>query len=246
MRKLLVIGASSAIAEATSRLFAAEGDALYLVGRDGQKLQAIADDLRIRGAALVKTSVMDATDYDGHETMVNEAIAAMDGLDTVLIAHGILPDLEACQASFDAAREALEVNFLSVASFLTVIANFMEKQGAGVIAVISSVAGDRGRKSNYIYGTAKAAVTTFLQGLRNRLHASGVRVVTIKPGFVDTPMTSQIDDKNFLFAQPSEIANGIHRAVTRPRNVVYLPSFWRLIMLIIRGIPESLFKRLSL
>lgn len=247
MKKILVIGATSAIAEATARLYAADGDALFLVARDAQKLAAVAEDLRVRGASVVDTATMDVQDFARHATVVQEAVTRLDGLDLLLVAHGILPDQGECEASFEVARDALQINFGTVVSIVTRVANYMEEQRGGTIAVISSVAGDRGRKSNYIYGSTKAGVNAFLQGLRNRLFASGVQVLTIKPGFVDTPMTADIPDKGgALWASPDAIARGIYKAVQKRRDVVYLPGFWWLIMAVIRSIPEFIFKRLSL
>src|SRR5262249_10828576 len=150
----------------------------------------IADDLRVRGAAQVETVVLDANEFNRHDFVISRATEAMGGLDTVLIAHGTLPDQKACQLSVDETLQALTTNALSAIALLTLIANRFEQQGLGTIAVISSVAGDRGRQRNYVYGTAKGAVSSFTQGLRNRLARSGVHVVTIKPGFVDTPMTA--------------------------------------------------------
>jgi len=246
MNKVMIIGAASSIAQHTARLFAVQGADLYLVGRDGEAMRELADDLSVRGAGDVYTREMDAIEYAAHDALVQEAADQLGGLDAVLIAHGTLPDQAACTASFEYAREALEVNFVSVVSLLTPIANYMEEQKHGNIAVISSVAGDRGRQSNYVYGAAKGAVTIFLEGLRNRLHASGVHVLTIKPGFVLTPMTAHLDGSGLLWAQPEDVAQGIYEAMRKQRDEVYLPGFWELIMLIIRLIPERLFKRLKL
>lgn len=245
MRKILIIGATSAIAQATARRFAAAGDRLFLVARDAERLQAVADDLTARGAERVASAEMDALDESLHGPIIEQAATALDGLDTVLIAHGTLPDQSACAASFEQTRAALETNLLSVISLLTILANRFESQGRGCIVVISSVAGDRGRQSNYVYGTAKGALTIFLQGLRNRLYRSGVRVITIKPGFVDTPMTASFK-KGLLWASPDTIAHGIVNSIDSSAGVVYLPWFWRYIMLIIKAIPEVIFRRLSL
>jgi decaprenylphospho-beta-D-erythro-pentofuranosid-2-ulose 2-reductase len=244
-RRLLICGATSAIASAAARCSAAAHDLLFLVGRDPEKLRAVADDLRVRGAAQVETFVMDLNDIARHQMLIDECARRLGGIDSVLIAHGTLPDQTACQSSFDAARAELETNFMSVASLLTLAGNHCERQGKGTIAVISSVAGDRGRQSNYVYGTAKGAVSIFLQGLRNRLHPHGVRVVTIKPGFVDTPMTANFP-KNVLWADSSSVGRGVYRALSRGGDVVYLPWFWRPIMLLIRLVPERMFKRLRL
>ena len=245
MKRILIIGATSAIAEATARLYAAEGAALFLVARNGARLEAVAADLRVRGATTVDTVVMDANDFDRHRALVDHASITLESIDLALIAHGTLPDQQACEQSFELTRRELETNCLSILSLLTHLANGMESKGTGTLTVISSVAGDRGRQSNYVYGTAKGAVSLFLQGLRNRLHKSGVHVLTVKPGFVDTPMTADFP-KGVLWAKPDLIAQGIKRAEEKQRNVIYLPGFWRFIMIVIRSIPEAIFKRLSL
>ncbi|MDX1497151.1 MAG: SDR family oxidoreductase [Salinisphaeraceae bacterium] len=245
MKKILLVGATSAIAQATARIFAQRGDALYLVARNQERLVAVASDLQVRGASQVGYEALDMNLLDEQAAMLERATAALDGLDTVLVAHGTLPDQAACEASQDASLEALSTNGLSVIALLTLVANQFEAQGHGCIVAISSVAGDRGRQSNYVYGTAKAAVTVFMQGLRNRLEPKGVQVITIKPGFVDTPMTAEFD-KGLLWAQPETIAAGIYKAIRKKRDVVYLPGFWRLIMWVIRSIPEGIFKRLKL
>ena len=245
MRKILIIGASSAIAEAAARLWAARGDALFLVGRRAERLEAIASDLRVRGKGLVECLAMDASERQAHAAMLDAAEAALGGLDVVLIAHGSLPDQKACEASVDLTLQEIDTNALSVVALATRVAQRLEAQAHGTLAVISSVAGDRGRQSNYVYGAAKGMVSLFLQGLRNRLSKVGVQVLTIKPGFVDTPMTAAFP-KGALWAKPDAIARGIVRAIDRRRDEVYLPGFWRLIMLVIRHVPERIFKRLSL
>lgn len=245
MRKILIVGATSAIAEATARLFAADRDSLFLAARNSEKLQASADDLKVRGATQVATAALDALDYDQHADLVVAAAKALDGLDTVLIAHGTLPDQKACEASFATAREALEVNALSVISLLTLIANRFEAQGHGLIAVIASVAGDRGRQSNYVYGAAKGCLDVFLQGLGHRLSRSGVHVLTVKPGFVDTPMTAGFK-KGALWASPQRVARDVHGAMVGRRRVLYTPWFWRWIMLVIRSLPAAVVNRTRL
>lgn len=245
MRRILIVGATSAIAEATARHFARDGDRLFLVARNPDRLAAVAEDLKARGATQVEAMVMDANDTDRHAALVEKAEATLGGLDTVLIAHGTLPNQKDCEASFEKTLKELWTNSLSVISLLTVVANRFEKQKHGTITVISSVAGDRGRQSNYVYGTAKAAVATFLQGLRNRLYPSGVTVVTIKPGWVDTPMTAGFH-KGPLWASTKQVSKGVYRAIQRNRDVVYLPSFWKFVMVAIRLIPENLFKKMKL
>ena len=245
MKRVLIIGATSAIAEAAARQWAVQGASLFLVGRQAGRLDNIAADLRVRGAKQALTFAMDATDHAAHEAMLAAAQSALGGVDVVLIAHGTLPDQKACEASVELALREIDTNGLSVIALATRLANLMEAQGSGTIAVISSVAGDRGRQSNYVYGAAKGMVTRFLQGLRNRLAKKGVQVLTIKPGFVDTPMTADFK-KGALWAQPEDVARGILTAIEKGKDEVYLPGFWRLIMLIIRHIPERIFKKLSL
>ncbi|MDZ7661901.1 SDR family oxidoreductase [Thiohalophilus sp.] len=245
MKRILILGATSAIAEQTARLYADRGAQLMLAARDKDKLQRLADDLNIRGSEQVDWQTLDLNDTSEHENLLINTEKQLGGLDMVLIAYGTLGEQAAGERDFNLALEELKTNCLSVLSFLTLIANRFEAQQSGTIAVISSVAGDRGRQSNYIYGTAKGALTIFLQGLRNRLHKAGVQVLTIKPGFVDTPMTREFE-KGLLWVKPQVIAAGIVRAVDRRKDVVYLPFFWRYIMLIIKLIPEFVFKRLSL
>lgn len=245
MKKILIIGATSAIAQATARLWAAQGHRLYLLGRNEERLQAIAADLTVRGAESARYALLDVNDFAQHAAVLDAAVATLDGLDVAMLAHGTLGDQKACQDDFAAALRELNTNLVSVMSLSTHLANRLEAQRHGAIAVISSVAGDRGRQSNYVYGTAKGAVTVFMQGLRNRLHQSGVQVLTVKPGFVDTPMTAQFS-KGVLWATPERIALAIQDGVEKRRDVVYAPSFWRAIMVVIRLIPERLFKKLKL
>jgi len=246
MRKILIIGATSAIAEAAARIFATRGDALFLVARNAEHLRAVVADLNIRGAARADSATLDVTDFAAHDAVIEKAERDLGGIDIALIAHGTLSDQAQCEQSADVMRREFDVNALSTLALLTALANRMEARHSGTLAVISSVAGDRGRQSNYVYGAAKAAVSTFLGGLRQRLAKSGVTVLTIKPGFVDTPMTAGIANKGALWAQPDRVAAGIVQAIDRGRNIVYLPWFWRWIMLVIRHIPEPLFKKLKL
>ena len=245
MKKILIVGATSAIAEHTARLFAADGDTLFLVARSQAKLTAVADDLKVRGAHSVDTYVMDADDLNAHDAMVEAADTALGGFDTVLVAYGTLPDQAAAQAEAERAVEAWHTNAVSPIALVTPIANRMAARGEGLIAVISSVAGDRGRKSNYVYGSAKAGVNAFLDGLRHRLYASGVQVLTVRPGLVDTPMTADMK-KGALFAQPERIGRDIHNAINKRQAICYTPGFWRLIMTIICCVPRALFHRTQL
>lgn len=245
MQKVVIVGATSAIAEATARLYAARGAQLFLVARNASRLGDIAADLRVRGSQEVFHASLDVNDFDAHAQVIEQAWASLGNVDVVLVAHGTLPDQTQCEASVDVALKEFSTNATSTIALLTAMAPRFEAQRKGVIAIISSVAGDRGRQSNYLYGAAKAAVSAFASGLRQRLAKAGVNVLTIKPGFVDTPMTRAFK-KGALWAKPDDIARGILRGADRSRSVMYLPWFWLPIMLIIRHIPEFVFKRIKL
>jgi short-subunit dehydrogenase len=242
---VVIVGATSAIAEQTARCFAADGATLLLVGRSEDRLATMVGDLTVRGAQRVESIVLDVTDIDAQSAMFDNASATLDTIDVVIIAYGTLPDQVGCQLDVKQALREFHINGTSVIALLTVAANILEQQGSGTLAAITSVAGDRGRQSNYLYGAAKGAVSLFLQGLRNRLARQGVNVLTIKPGFVDTPMTAEFK-KGILWASPETVGKGIYRAINKKRDIVYLPWFWRWIMLVILSIPERIFKRLSL
>jgi short-subunit dehydrogenase len=243
MQKVLIIGATSAIAEAVARLYAARASTIFLVGRNATRLDAIAADLRVRGAHQVDAYALDVNDLAGHAAMLDAAWAASGGIDTVLIAHGTLPDQAACDQSVELAMREFITNGTSTIALCTALA---QRLSAGSnLAVISSVAGDRGRASNYLYGSAKAAVTAFLSGQGQRLGKLGINVLTIKPGFVDTPMT-QAFKKGALWASADKVAQGIVRASDRRRAVAYLPGFWWAIMMVIKNIPEFVFRRIKL
>jgi decaprenylphospho-beta-D-erythro-pentofuranosid-2-ulose 2-reductase len=242
MTKILIIGATSSIAEHCARIWAGRGDALYLVARNEERLKTIAADLKVRGASETHSYYMDLNDINSQATMLDAAEAAIDGIDTVLIAHGTLSNQKACEQSVEETLAEINTNALSTISLLTLIANRFETKRAGTIAVISSVAGDRGRSSNYVYGSAKAMVTAFTSGLRQRLHKSNVAVVTIKPGFVDTPMTAAFK-KGLLWAKPPKVAVAIVEAIDKEKNEVYIPAFWFFIIAFIKSIPEIIFKK---
>lgn len=245
MKKVLIIGATSAIAEHCARIWADNGDALHLVARNDQFVQIIAADLKVRGASKVSTYCADLNDMEKHDEVLNKADEALGSLDIVLVAHGTLSNQKNCELSVSETLAEIQTNALSTVSLLTLIANRFEEKKNGTICVISSVAGDRGRASNYVYGSAKAMITTFTSGLRQRLNKSNVAVVTIKPGFVDTPMTAQFK-KGFLWVKPDLVAVKIVHAIEKQKNEVYVPLFWWVVMTIIKGMPSKIFRKISL
>jgi decaprenylphospho-beta-D-erythro-pentofuranosid-2-ulose 2-reductase len=241
---VLVLGATSAIARATADAFAASGAALYLASRDEEELVRMAADVHLRHGVEVQHGLFDAQATDTHDAFFTSVLRTMPNLSGVVLAFGYLGGPEAA-ADFAIGKRIIDVNFTGAASILGYVANYFEMRKKGFIIGISSVAGDRGRQSNYVYGAAKGALSIYLQGLRNRLHPSGVRVITIKPGFVDTAMTYGMPGM-FLVASPQYLGERIVRSLRKSADVVYLPWFWRYIMLIIMHIPEAFFKRLKL
>ncbi len=216
-----------------------------LVARNSERLTAVAQDLLTRGALAVDTWVMDLDDTTALPEMLAIAAERLGTIDLALISHGVLGDQQAAEADFEVAAAILHTNFISTVSMLTWLGNYFQARRGGTLAVVSSVAGDRGRKSNYVYGASKGALSIFLEGLRNRIDRDGVQVLTIKPGFVSTPMTAHVEH-NALFASPDQVAQGILKAVERRRDVVYVPWFWFWIMLLVRVIPNRLFKKMNL
>jgi decaprenylphospho-beta-D-erythro-pentofuranosid-2-ulose 2-reductase len=244
LRRILLTGATSAIAQAAARSFAADGDSLVLAGRNLDRLESVAADLRVRGAARVETLEIDFLDTGRCPALVEQARERLDGLDVLLVAQGTLPDQAACERDVEQTLREHSLNTASTIALLVPAANLFETQGHGCLAVITSIAGVRGRRSNYVYGSAKAAVSAYLEGLRGRMAASGVSVVDVRPGFVDTPMTADIA-KNPLFASAADVGQRVYRAVCRGEDVVYTPWFWRWIALVLRCIPRPIFKRLN-
>jgi short-subunit dehydrogenase len=245
MKKILIIGATSAIAEAAARIWAQSGNQIFLAARSSEKLAIIATDLQVKSSNKVGIFSLDVNDYSAHIPLLDAAEQSLGGLDTVLIAHGTLSDQSACERSVALSLQEINTNGLSVIALLTEIANRFEARKTGTIIVISSVAGDRGRQSNYVYGSAKALVSAFTSGLRQRLQKSGIAVITVKPGFVDTPMTASFK-KGPLWATADKVANDIVKAANSKNGVIYTPWFWQWIMLIIKLIPEFIFQKLKL
>ena len=251
MRQIAIIGATSAIAQACAREWAARGDRLLLVGRDAARLEEIAQDLRVRSGsagnqAAITSFVMDATDTARIEELLAFARDRDIAIDAALVAYGTLPDQAQCEASLELTLRAVEVNGTSVIAWMAALGQLFAQKGGGTLAVIGSPAGDRGRASNYTYGAAKSMVHTFAQGLRHRLWRQGVRVLLLKPGFVDTPMTRGFDKKGPLWSSAAVVARGIVDAIDRADGTVYVPGFWRYIMLVIRHLPWFVFRRMSI
>lgn len=246
MKKIVIVGATSAIAEAVAREYAMQGCHLLITGRNEQKLDVIAADLKVRGALAVDKVQFELANVASFDGLVSQAFELLTSVDIVLLAPGTLPDQIECENNSQALLEALSINGVNTVLLMQAFANRLIAQGAGTLAVISSPAGDRGRQSNYVYGAAKGAVSIFSQGLRNAAFKKGVHVLTIKPGFVDTPMTASFDKSGPLWAKPETVAKDIVRAINKRKNIAYTPWFWWGIMTIIKNIPESIFKRLSL
>lgn len=245
---VVVVGATSGIARALNAELARRGCGLVLAGRNMEELERCAADLRIRFPATVAVERFEAENFDDyHPFWARCATHCPEGIDGIVVCHGYLPKQPQAQANFVELRKSFDVNFLSAAALLEIAAAYFVERRAGYIAAISSVAGDRGRQSNYLYGAPKAGLSAYLQGLRNRLHPAGIPVLTIKPGFVATRMTEgRVNPNSPLMARPQRVARQIDRAIRRRRNVLYTPHIWRLVMAIVRAIPEAIFKRMKL
>jgi len=245
MNKILIIGATSAIAENCARIWASKGDSIFLVARNKEKLEIIESDLKNLGSKNISSFLMDVNNFEDHKKMLEKAESTLEGINIVLIAHGNLSDQEMCEKDVSKTVDEIKTNAISTIALLTEISNRFANNKSGIIAVISSVAGDRGRASNYVYGSAKAMVSTFASGLRQRLNKYNVSVVTIKPGFVDTPMTKNMK-KGFLWAKPTAVAAKIVSGIENRKDEIYVPSFWRVIMFFIKLIPNFVFKKIHL
>ena len=242
----VILGTTSAIARAIARDYAKNGWDLVLGARDEEENELLAQDLRVRYNGAVQAAIYDAERFEDHEKFVNGCFEALGGsFEGVVLCSGFMAEQEIAESDWELAKRMIDVNFSGVVSVLNHFANRFSERERGFIAVLSSVAGDRGRQSNYLYGSAKAGLTAYLGGLRNRLYHSGVHVITIKPGFMDTKMTWGKPGL-FLVASPEAAARAIIRAIAKRKNVAYVPWFWRYIMLIIRHIPEWQFKKMRM
>lgn len=244
-QKIVVLGATSKIAQEIARLAAADRKELLLVGRSSERLAVVAGDLVARGAATVDCVSTDLADIASHPALVDEVLAKMPEFDTVLLAYGTLSEQARAEDSADYALSELTTNFTSAVSLLTRLSTVLMQRRTGCIAVVTSVAGDRARRSNYIYGTAKGGLALFTQGLRAKLLSAGVRVLTIKPGPVATPMTANLPGRG-KFANPQAVARTIYCEIEHgDSDILYVPGYWRWVMMAIRHIPESIGKKLK-
>jgi short-subunit dehydrogenase len=244
-KPVLILGATSAIARGVAQALARRGYALYLAARDLEQLEHVAADLQVRYGAEVDFGSFDVTATTTHKSFLEGVVEEMGGLEGVVLAVGWTTPQQEAEQNFTMVERAMLLNYTGPVSILDRCARFFEQQHRGFIVGISSVAGDRGRQSNYYYGAAKGALTRYLEGLRNRLFHAHVGVMTVKPGFVDTATTFGMPGL-FLVASPQSVGEAIVRALEKRRSVIYVPWFWRYIMLIIRHIPEFIFKRLKL
>jgi decaprenylphospho-beta-D-erythro-pentofuranosid-2-ulose 2-reductase len=247
-RNVILVGATSGIARPLARRLVARGWNLVVTGRDTARLAPLADDLRVRGTGTVATLVLDPSDGEAVDGLFTASAALLGAPpDGIIVCHGTLPDESGALLDVEQTRGAIDANFTSAAMVLAAAAQALEDRPGAFLAAISSVAGDRGRQSNYAYGAAKAGLTAYLSGLRNRLHPRGVVVITVKPGIVRTPMTEGLPAaRSPLAADADTVARDIERAILRRRDVLYTPWFWWPVMTVIGAIPEAVFKRLRL
>lgn len=242
----LILGATSAVAMAVSNLLAQQGYQLYLVARNQERLEGVKKDLEAKYADINIT--LEATDLINiiqQENIITQAKSILGDISITLIAYGALPSDNIAEHNLSYSMNSFSINATSTIAYLNLLTPIFKQQKHGTIAVISSVAGDRGRKSNFLYGSAKAAVSEYSSGLRAYLSQFGVNVLTIKPGFIDSPMTAHVQPKGLLWAKPEKIAQDIMSAIEKKKSVLYTPGFWKIIMFIVRHIPESIFKKLN-
>lgn len=245
-QKVVILGATSAIAEAAARHWAADGATIHLVARKAARLTEIAADLRIRGARATSFQVADLANEALQPEVVDAALRALGGPpDVVLVAWGVLPDNELLLQDPVAAGESLRVNFVSAAQYVLRFGDVMRRQHHGVILVIGSVAGDIGRAKNFVYGAAKGGLEVFCEGARRRFRADGVRVIVVKPGLVDTPMTTYVS-KNAMFASAPQVGRRVYEAAWKANGPVYAPAWWRLVMTLLRALPRRVMDRVKI
>ena len=244
-QRVLVFGATSAICQELLKIYAFRGASFYLLGRDEEQLEAIGRDLAVRGGGFLGSAAYNFNDWERHDQELAQAVSILGQADVAIVAHGSLPDQSQCEISNAAVKACIEDNFSSAAMIIHSVAQQLSLQGHGTLAVLSSVAGDRGRKSNYTYGAAKAGIDTLLEGMRGRFSATPVNIVNIKPGLISTPMTAGMK-QGLLWSTPEKIAPMIFDAISRGKSVCYVPGYWRLVMLVIRWLPAGIMARLPI
>lgn len=250
MSTVLIISAGSDMAAACAQKYASQGYNLILTARNPEKCRALMSDITIRHQVNTECLALDILDYANHENFIKKLFEKTDmskqPVDGIIVFCGYLGEQQLAQNTFSETEKIIDSNFTGIVSLLNPVANMFERDGKGFIIAVSSVAGERGRKSNYIYGASKAALTTYLSGLRNRLHTKGVQVITVKPGFVNTQMTEKMDLPKALTAEAEQVAEAIFDAQQKNRDIIYVKKIWWLIMFIIRSLPEFIFKKTDL
>jgi len=245
MKHIVIAGATSAISQAVSKQLISDDVCFHLVGRDMDKLEIVSNDLISRGCGKALCYSLDFNDFTEHQSLIEKIKIEADKIDILFVCYGIMHSQDECEENVNKALEQVTSNYTSAVSLLVLFTQVMYSQGEGTIAVVSSVAGDRGRKSNFIYGSAKGGLSTFLEGLRYKLYDAGINVLTVKPGFVDSPMTTDMK-KGLLWASPELVAKYIVKAIKLRKSVIYTPHFWFFIMTIIKIIPVFIFRKLNI
>jgi decaprenylphospho-beta-D-erythro-pentofuranosid-2-ulose 2-reductase len=244
--RVIILGATSGIAEATARLYAEEGAELLLIGRHADRLSEIASDLRLRGAARAEIAIANLASIEDAVSAFEGFAATLGGVDHILLAYGVLGDQAVAAKDPRAADRTIVVNFNSAAAWCLAAANILEAQRHGSLVVLGSVAGDRGRRANFVYGAAKAGLAVLVEGIAHRFAGKGPRAVIVKPGPTTTAMTEGMNRKGILWSKPERVAIIVRRAADQDNPVVYAPGFWRFIMLVIRFLPASIYNRLDI
>jgi len=244
--RLIVLGATSAIGEATARLYAADNASILLVGRNENRIEEIAADLRIRGAKEVETAIYDLAETATADEQLRAWSRRIGGADDILLCYGVLGDQKRAEKDNVHAEDILRINFNSAAAWCLASANLLEERGHGTLIVLGSVAGDRGRRANFVYGAAKAGLEALVTGISHRFAGNGPRAVIIKPGPTATPMTEGMKRDGLLWSTPEQVARQIYKSAKSGGPVAYAPSFWRYVMLIIRNIPNTIFNRMDI
>jgi len=245
MKNILVIGASSSIAKECCKIWALEKNNLFLVSRNKHELDKLVNDLKIINNNHYEKFLLDVNDFKKHDELIKTAIHKLDKIDIVLIAHGILSNQNQILNNTNEIIKEINTNGVSTICLIVELVKELKKNNGGVIATITSVAGDRGKSSNFIYGSSKSMVSCFLSGLRQKLFNTNIHVIDIKPAFINSKMTDNYK-KNFLWKDPSDIAPQIVKEINKKKDIIYAPKYWKLISLIINLIPEFIFKRIKL